>query len=110
MLVFKYGCCFHSRCSAHGFRYFISFADISSGYESDVENLSGSPGQDQGTPVSRPRRRRDRTQFTPHDLYRLEATFLLDRYPGVQLRMRLALELGVTEDRIQVNNALCTPV
>ena len=50
----------------------------------------------------RHRRRRDRTQFSTNDLLRLEDYFFVDRYPDIHARERLADELVVTEDRIQV--------
>ena len=74
----------------------------SSGYESDTEN-SNNPC-DQTTPyLPLRRRRRDRTQFSTSGLATLESSFAADRYPDIHARERLADELGVTEDRIQVN-------
>ncbi len=48
------------------------------------------------------RRRRSRTLFSVADLDKLESAFRLERYPGIYEREKLAAELGVTEDRIQV--------
>ena len=52
--------------------------------------------------TSRGRRRRDRTQFSLTDLARLESCFVVDKYPDITTRERLAKELCMNEDRIQV--------
>lgn len=81
----------------------ISTNNVTAGYESDVENSS--PPSDPAVVLdasSRGRRRRDRTHFTAAGLTSLEEHFHGDRYPDIHARERLAEQLGVSEDRIQV--------
>ena len=99
----------------------LSCIDISSGYESDTENMTSASmlptvrSQAERAVLSRShapphRRRRDRTQFSASDLRRLESVFLVDRYPDIVLREELASDLSVSEDRIQVNRYTRSPL
>ena len=53
-------------------------------------------------PGDRLRKRRRRTAFTDEQLDRLEESFEVERFPGIQIREDLARELNIGEDRIQV--------
>lgn len=46
--------------------------------------------------------RRRRTKCSEEQLDRLEESFEIETYPGIQMREDLARELNVGEDRIQV--------
>ena len=48
------------------------------------------------------RKRRRRTAFTDEQLNRMEDAFQEERFPGIHLREKLAQELNIGEDRIQV--------
>ncbi|XP_073229758.1 retinal homeobox protein Rx-B-like [Porites lutea] len=48
------------------------------------------------------RKRRRRTAFTNEQLNRLEESFEEERFPGIQIREKLARELNIGEGRIQV--------
>lgn len=48
------------------------------------------------------RKRRHRTIFTEEQLERLEATFDKTHYPDVVLREKLALEVDLKEERVEV--------
>ena len=49
------------------------------------------------------RKRRRRTAFSDEQLNRLEESFEEERFPGIQIREKLARELNIGEDRIQVS-------
>lgn len=46
--------------------------------------------------------RRRRTAFTEQQLDRLEECFMEEKFPGFDIREKLAKELKIKEDRIQV--------
>jgi len=57
--------------------------------------------------VDRMRYRRRRTAFTEEQLARLEESFLEEKFPGITMREKLAEELKLKEDRIQVIQVDC---
>ena len=70
-----------------------------SGYETDLDASGTFSTPDKNT---RAKKRRDRTEYSPSALHKLENIFRIEKYPDINTREKLACDLGVTEDRIQV--------
>ena len=67
-------------------------------------NVAGLAGTETSRGCSVRRQRRARTLFTEDAVDRLEAVFVLDPYPDINMRENLAEDIGVSEARIQVRH------
>ncbi|OAF72027.1 hypothetical protein A3Q56_00187 [Intoshia linei] len=52
-----------------------------------------------------PMKRRRRTIFKDHQLEMLESTFSINQYPDIVLRLKMAMVLGLQEERIESKSA-----
>ncbi|XP_036354440.1 homeobox protein goosecoid-like [Octopus sinensis] len=76
------------------FTYFVAYPVL-------LPNVQSCHSSDQ-IPLTAKRKRRHRTIFTEEQLEQLEATFQTTHYPDVLLREKLAMEVELKEERIEV--------